>query len=170
MHDWNATTAEHPDFKVVNDGNPTRADEIKEAISIGFHLKCLRCGKTYYLTRFSMSEMGYRKYSYCDDCIDKAMTFLKNETAKSVKSEWLEDSDPGQEYGSTWACRMCMRSLHEQHVWNPYDCGWRYCPGCGRRMVRNLGDETESRVYDSSKCGGMGTPSCETCDMVCPYR
>lgn len=49
------------------------ADEIKESISIGFHLKCLRCGKAYYHTRFAMSEMSYRMYSYCPDCIDRAL-------------------------------------------------------------------------------------------------
>ena len=51
------------------------------------------------------------------------------------RSEWLEDSDHGQEYGSTWACRKCKRSMHEQHVWNPYERNWRYCPWCGRRMT-----------------------------------
>lgn len=50
----------------------------------------------------------------------------------------MEDSDPGQEYGTTWACRECGHSLHEQHVWNPYDCNWRYCPWCGRRMEETV--------------------------------
>ena len=53
-------------------------------------------------------------------------------------SEWLEDSDPGQEYGSTWACRKCMHSIHEPFVWNPYKCKMKYCPFCGARMAVNL--------------------------------
>ena len=58
---------------------PKKADEIKRSISIGYHLKCLRCGATYYHTEFAMSEMSYRMYSYCPDCIDKAMDALKGE-------------------------------------------------------------------------------------------
>lgn len=70
------------------------------------------------------------------------MTFLKNETAQVRKSEWLEDSDPGQEYGSTWACRKCGNSMHEPYVWNPNTMEWRYCPWCGRRM-------TEGKMSDA---------------------
>ena len=50
------------------------------------------------------------------------------------KSEWLEDSDPGQEYGTTWACRKCVHSIHKPFVWNPYDSGYKYCPHCGAKM------------------------------------
>ncbi len=60
----------------------------------------------------------------------KEVHFVK----KLEPSEWLEDSDPGQEYGSTWACRQCGRSLHENYVWNPYRMKWLYCPWCGRNM------------------------------------
>lgn len=59
-------------------------------------------------------------------------------------SEWIEDSDPGQEYGSTWACVKCGHSMHEQHIWNPYDAKWRYCPWCGRKMVLNLDEVTNN--------------------------
>lgn len=69
--DWSAQQ-----MKIMYEEHPVRADEIKESISIGFHLKCLRCGKTYYHTRFAMSEMGYRTYSYCDNCIDEAIDLL----------------------------------------------------------------------------------------------
>lgn len=64
------------------------------------------------------------------DIIEEAIDLLNEQ-----KSEWLEDSDPGQEYGTTWACRKCMHSIHEPFVWNPYDSGMEYCPFCGRRMV-----------------------------------
>lgn len=49
-------------------------------------------------------------------------------------SEWLEDSDPGQEYGTTWACRMCWHSIHKPFIWNPYESHMDYCPFCGARM------------------------------------
>ena len=60
------------------------------------------------------------------------------ELLKGKESEWLEDSDPGQEYGTTWACRKCMHSIHERNVWNPYDSGYKYCPHCGAEMKVKL--------------------------------
>ena len=62
--------------------------------------------------------------------VDDALALLKEQ-----KSEWLEDSDPGQEYGTTWACAECGCSIHEHTVWNPYRAGFKYCPFCGKRMV-----------------------------------
>ena len=53
---------------------------------------------------------------------------------KQQESEWLEDSDPGQEYGTTWACRKCHHSIHKPFIWNPYDSGYKYCMHCGARM------------------------------------
>lgn len=136
--DWNAVQ-----LKIMYEDHPKYANEIEEAVSIGFHLKCLRCGKTYYHTRLAMSEMGYRKYSYCDNCIDEAVDFLNAETARKGASEWVEDSDPGQEYGTTWTCFKCRHDLHMPKVWNPKDMQWRYCPHCGRRMTEDgeMGDE-----------------------------
>lgn len=32
------------------------------------------------------------------------------------------------------------------------------------------GNETKKRVHDCTKCGGMGSQECESCDMPCPYR
>lgn len=82
-----------------------------------------------------------KRYVYQSDmtttvAVGIAETWVKNAptVGENGLSEWLEDSDPGQEYGTTWTCRECGHSLHEQHVWNPYDCKWRYCPWCGRRM------------------------------------
>ena len=64
-----------------------------------------------------------------------ALALLKeNEPVKQKVSEWLEDSDPGQEYGTTWACRKCMHSIHKPYIWNPYDSGYKYCPHCGSMM------------------------------------
>lgn len=57
-------------------------------------------------------------------------------------SEWLEDSDPGQEYGTTWACRKCGHSIHEPFIWNPYESGYKYCLHCGAKMEVNLDAET----------------------------
>lgn len=73
----------------------------------------------------------------------EALDFLKTETAKKGASEWVEDSDPGQEYGTTWACFKCRRSLHMPYIWNPIKQEWRYCPHCGRRMTEDgeMGDE-----------------------------
>lgn len=62
------------------------------------------------------------------------------ELLKEQKSEWLEDSDPGQEYGTTWACAECGCSIHEHTVWNPYRAGFKFCPFCGDRMVLKLDD------------------------------
>jgi len=62
--------------------------------------------------------------------------FSTAEVAARCESEWLEDSDPGQEYGTTWACRKCMHSIHEPFIWNPYDSKFRYCPHYGAVMKR----------------------------------
>lgn len=70
----------------------------------------------------------------------ETMKVLKDalELLKEQESEWLEDSDPGQEYGTTWACRRCMHSIHEPFIWNPYDSGYKYCPHCGAEMKVKL--------------------------------
>jgi len=60
------------------------------------------------------------------------------ELLEEQESEWLEDSDPGQEYGTTWACRKCMHSIHRPYIWNPYDSGYKYCPHCGAEMKVKL--------------------------------
>ena len=66
---------------------------------------------------------------------DDALALLKEqEPVKQKVSEWLEDSDPGQEYGTTWACRKCMHSIHKPYIWNPYNSGYKYCPHCGAMM------------------------------------
>jgi hypothetical protein len=68
--------------------------------------------------------------SVYDDAIDML---------KEQKSDWLEDSDPGQEYGTTWACWKCMHSIHKPYIWNPYDSGYNYCPYCGAKMDGEVG-------------------------------
>lgn len=79
-----------------------------------------------------------------DDWSEKKpiITDLINGVPSAIESsEWLEDSDPGQEYGTTWACRKCGHSIHEAFVWNPYERKWRYCPWCGREMLKVLKEE-----------------------------
>ena len=41
------------------------------------HLVCLRCGKEQAFSIHSMQEMGYTRYSYCEDCIRKGIHTLK---------------------------------------------------------------------------------------------
>ena len=84
---------------------PKKADEIKRAMNIGFHLKCLRCGAAYYHTEFAMSEMSYRMYSYCPDCIDKGIEALKEQDP--IKP--IVDVD-------TWACGKCGYRLEKQEL------------------------------------------------------
>lgn len=105
---------------------PKKADEIKRAMNIGFHLKCLRCGAAYYHTEFAMSEMSYRMYSYCPDCIEKGIEALKGQ--EPVKP--IVDVD-------TWACGKCGYRLEKQEligdnvlVSERYD----YCPACGKKV------------------------------------
>jgi rubrerythrin len=62
----------------------------------------------------------------------------EQEPVEQKASEWLEDSDPGQEYGTTWACRKCRQSIHRPYIWNPYDSGYKYCPHCGAMMEVRL--------------------------------
>ena len=104
--------------KFRRETQPKCADEIKDAISIGFHLKCLRCGAVYYHTRFAMSEMGYRMYSYCPDCINKGIEALKEKDKQDKRGrnvpldklcEWLNKYD--------MPCEMCEDYLgcSEEH-------------------------------------------------------
>ena len=67
--------------------------------------------------------------------LEKAVERIKKlPTVEPKVSEWLEDSDPGQEYGTTWTCRKCMHGIHRPYVWNPYDIGYKYCFNCGAKM------------------------------------
>ena len=105
---------------------PKKADEIKRAMNIGFHLKCLRCGKTYYHTEFAMSEMSYRMYSYCPDCIDKGIEALKGQ--EPVKP--IVDVD-------TWACGKCGHCLEKQELIGDnvlVNETYEYCPQCGKKV------------------------------------
>lgn len=84
--------------------------------------------------------------SAIDEAEDYGLTMIKvyTQTADEIVdllaeqerevSEWLEDSDPGQEYGTTWACRKCMHSIHKPYIWNPHGNGYKYCPNCGAKM------------------------------------
>lgn len=84
-----------------------------------------------------VNELNLHRDDYKDimGYIDDIIVLLKEqEPAKPKVSEWLEDSDPGQEYGTTWACRKCMHSIHKPFVWNPYNSGYKYCPHCGAEM------------------------------------
>jgi len=85
----------------------------------------------------SMLKVGYQGdsdvYREHRESIKMAIELLKEQ-----ESEWLEDSDTGQEYGTTWACRKCHHSIHKPFVWNPYDSKMDYCPTCGARMVVNM--------------------------------
>ena len=91
-----------------------------------------------------LCEYLFHEYKVCyhGDEEDTYNRFLSANNALELlteqKSEWMEDSDPGQEYGTTWACRKCMHSIHKPYIWNPYDSGYKYCPFCGARMVVKL--------------------------------
>lgn len=106
---------------------PKKADEIKRAMNIGFHLKCLRCGAVYYHTEFAMSEMSYRMYSYCPDCIDKGIEALKGQ--EPVKP--IVDVD-------TWACGACGHRLEKQELIGDnvlVNETYEYCPQCGKKVA-----------------------------------
>jgi len=105
---------------------PKKADEIKRAMNIGFYLKCLRCGAAYYHTEFAMSEMSYRMYSYCPDCIDKGIEALKEQDP--IKP--IVDID-------TWACGKCGYRLEKQElIGNNVLVSERFdfCPACGKKV------------------------------------
>ena len=77
------------------------------------------------------------KGAYTPNCMEQLLADAL-ELLKKQESEWLEDSDPGQEYGTTWACRKCMHSIHRPYIWNPYDSGYKHCPHCGAEMKMKL--------------------------------
>ena len=105
---------------------PVQADRIKRAMNIGFHLKCLRCGAAYYHTEFAMSEMSYRMYSYCPNCIDKGIEALKEQDP--VKP--IVDVD-------TWVCGKCGHRLEKQELLGDnllFHEQFDYCPQCGKKV------------------------------------
>jgi len=75
---------------------------------------------------------------YADYVFDALALLKEQEPVEQKASEWLEDSDPGQEYGTTWACRKCRHSIHRPYIWNPYNSGYKYCPHCGAMMEVRL--------------------------------
>lgn len=75
-----------------------------------------------------------RECSKAYRAVEDALELLKE--PEENDSEWLEDSDPGQELGTAWACRACGRSLHLPFIWNPYEVNWKFCPWCGKGMKR----------------------------------
>lgn len=77
-------------------------------------------------------ENGLDAVLVSSQVVDIIVSLLEKQEPKV--SEWLEDSDPGQEYGTTWACRKCMHSVHKPYIWNPYGSGYKYCPNCGAKM------------------------------------
>lgn len=87
------------------------------------------------LTKVRYGDNDNVTLSEIEEAIESAIALLEEQ-----KSEWLEDSDPGQEYGTTWACAECGCSIHEHTVWNPYRAGFKYCPFCGKRMVLKRND------------------------------
>jgi hypothetical protein len=51
------------------------------------YLYCLRCHKDMEFTEDAMDEMGYTKYSYCEDCLHKAIKMLKQYDNKIATEE-----------------------------------------------------------------------------------
>jgi len=81
-YDWNAAIE-----RGRQRDQPQYADEIKQSLVVGFHLVCLRCGAGYYHTRFTMSELSYRMYSYCPNCIEKAIELLLKTDKEGLKND-----------------------------------------------------------------------------------
>ena len=53
----------------------------------GFHLECIRCHKPIgFYHKSTMDEVGYTKYSYCEDCLREGLAILK-ERDKQMKLE-----------------------------------------------------------------------------------
>lgn len=99
--------------------------------------KKVREGITFCLSRFHCGEDCPYYNTGKTGCMELLQKDIL-EMLKEQESEWLEDSDPGQEYGTTWACRKCMHTIHKPFIWNPYDSGYKYCPHCGAEMKVKL--------------------------------
>ena len=75
----------------------------------------------------------------CGACgIGDAKIMVEDAIAEDVRpvvhGEWFEDSDPGEEYGTHYACSNChmcygTRTPPEE-ICNVY----KYCPNCGAKM------------------------------------
>lgn len=91
------------------------------------------------LDRYARSNKEVELLSKVFRVLNTQPTVAVEQNAVNV-SEWLEDSDPGQEYGTTLACFKCQHSIHKPFVWNPYNSGYKYCPYCGSKMEVSLDD------------------------------
>ena len=77
--------------------------------------------------------------TYCISCfMTDAKEIVDSQDAEDVRpvvhGEWFEDSDPGEEYGTHYACSNChvcygTRTPPEE-ICNVY----KFCPNCGAKM------------------------------------
>lgn len=73
-------------------------------------LKCLRCGDTYEMSMSAMIEAGYTKYSYCNRCVDEAISLLKEADKQKEENQpfWVLTNtlgNPLKLYGKIMAYR-----------------------------------------------------------------
>lgn len=96
-----------------------------------------------------LDDCAFKNYFVKTSLMRDALELLKEQEEND--SEWLEDSDPGQEYGTTWACRVCGHSLHLPYVWNPYEVNLKFCPWCGKGDEKVMNDADFKQIEANLK-------------------
>lgn len=64
------------------------------------HLRCLRCGESFDISEDAMKEVGYTKYSYCEECLRAGLKQLKEndeEERRKIIDKMIEDYYTEQE-------------------------------------------------------------------------
>ena len=71
------------------------------------HTSCLNCGKPAVSVPFGLDGLPYMNYSYCEDCISKAMKLLKH---KKMTATWWEQNREDSKKPRWIGCSRCGRT------------------------------------------------------------
>ena len=97
------------------------------------HTVCLNCGKHAVSVPFGLDGLPYENYSYCNDCIHKAMKLLKH---KKMMATWWEQDPPGNNKPRLIGCSRCGRAwcVSPNVPYEEWIAERHFCENCGSYM------------------------------------
>ena len=97
------------------------------------HTKCLLCGKPAVSVPWHLEGLPYANYSYCPDCINKAMKLLKH---KSMTATWWEQNREESNKPRLIGCSRCGRTwcVSPNVPYEEWISEKHYCENCGSYM------------------------------------
>ena len=97
------------------------------------HTLCLNCGKPAVSVPFGLEGLPYENYSYCPDCIHKAMKLLKH---KNMTATWWEQNREDSNKPRLIGCSRCGRTwcVSPNVPYEEWIAERHYCENCGSYM------------------------------------